>query len=396
MDDSTDDESQRFVDDKVLEWAAKGVNIQCERRTSRFRYKAGAMEEGMKYLNKQGVEYIAVFDADFKPTSSFLKNTVPHMMDDTNSEIGFVQALWTYNNASQSLLTKTQEIYLNFHLGCEQVALYYEDRFFNFNGGGGVWRAECVEHSGGWSQCDTTTEDLELSIKSYLAGWRGIFLDNITVPTELPTELAALNTQQHRWKAGHTKLAVEIALPIAKASQLSLYTRVELIFRYWLSTRVLKDLFMTGFVPVCLVLPVCLLVGDDNFMVPTWCWLWQPVIVSLIKCSFTPNNGWMYTPIFILWSNSSGVVKLWGTLAGLFGLSAANNWVVTTKSGGSSSDPLLHSNTRKRFHVMELGMSFFLLLAGMVGILRNFHVCASSLVLLNGFTCLGFGLGLVG
>jgi cellulose synthase/poly-beta-1,6-N-acetylglucosamine synthase-like glycosyltransferase len=209
LDDSTDDTveiSRAAVD----EWRARGVDIVHIHRTDRTGFKAGALQAGM--LVSKG-ECIAVFDADFTPPPDFLEQTVPYFRD---PGIGMVQARWDHINRDYSLLTQCQSILLDGHFILEHTARNRSGRFFNFNGTAGIWRRTCIEEAGGW-QHDTLTEDLDLSYRAQLAGWRFVFLQDVLSPAEVPVEMNAFKTQQHRWAKGSIQVALKLLPRILKS-----------------------------------------------------------------------------------------------------------------------------------------------------------------------------------
>jgi len=171
------------------------------RRSTRNGFKAGALKEG---LERAAGEFIAIFDADFIPREEFLMKTLPYFYAD--KKIGMVQTRWEHLNSEYSLLTRTQAMALDGHFVIEQAIRNKAGFFINFNGTGGVWRKACIEDAGNWHS-DTLTEDLDLSYRAQLRGWKFKFLKNVTSPAELPSEINALKTQQFRW----TKGAIETA-----------------------------------------------------------------------------------------------------------------------------------------------------------------------------------------
>ena len=185
LDDSTD-ETRRVVEAAVERHRRRGVDVVQLHRTDREGYKAGALAAG---LAEAKGELLAVFDADFVPPRDFLRRTVPHFED---GDVGMVQARWDHLNRHYSLLTRIQAILLDGHFALEHVARATTGRFFNFNGTAGIWRREAIETSGGWSQ-ETLTEDLDLSYRAQLAGWRFRFLPDLAVPAE------RLDWQQALW-----------------------------------------------------------------------------------------------------------------------------------------------------------------------------------------------------
>lgn len=218
LDDSTDDTValSRAVADK---WRARGVDVEVLHRVDRVGFKAGALAAGTEQATG---ELLAVFDADFVPPADFLRNVVPHFVSD--QEVGMVQARWGHLNEHSGLLTRLEAVLLDGHFVLEHTARHRSGRFFNFNGTAGVWRKACIAGAGGW-QHDTLTEDLDLSYRAQLAGWRFTFLRDEVVPAELPADMSAFKTQQHRWAKGTVQTARKLLVRLLAGS---LPTRVKL------------------------------------------------------------------------------------------------------------------------------------------------------------------------
>ena len=199
LDDSTDG-TTAVAESRAAFWRRRGVNVQVQHRSDRKGFKAGALKEGMSAASG---EFIAVFDADFAPLPDFLQRTVPTFLKEDGREIGFVQTRWTHLNGGYSALTKAQALALDGHFVVEQAVRHSVGLPFGFNGSAGVWRRVCIEdHAvGGW-QDDTLCEDLDLSYRAQLAGWRGVYLDDVEAPAELPPQLLAFKRQQFRWAKG--------------------------------------------------------------------------------------------------------------------------------------------------------------------------------------------------
>lgn len=194
LDDSTD-ETQTIAHESVRKWANQGVDIQYIHRADRTGFKAGALENGLRTAKG---EFVAIFDADFMPDPDFLQKTI-HFF--TDPKVGMVQARWEHINRQYSLLTKAQAIFLDGHFMLESFTRFLSGRFFNFNGTGGVLRRRTVEEAGGWEH-DTLTEDLDLSYRAQMKGWRFVFLADVPVAAELPVEISSYKTQQCRWAKG--------------------------------------------------------------------------------------------------------------------------------------------------------------------------------------------------
>jgi cellulose synthase/poly-beta-1,6-N-acetylglucosamine synthase-like glycosyltransferase len=194
LDDSTD-ETKDVIAKKVAEVAARGINIQHVHRVDRTGYKAGALDAAMDQV--QG-DFIAIFDADFVPDPDFLLKTIPYFQDE---KIGVVQTRWGHINKDYSLLTELQAFGLDGHFAIEQGGRNAAGHYINFNGTGGVWRKKCIEEAGGWEH-DTLTEDLDLSYRAQMKGWKFQYLEEVIAPAELPITMSALKSQQHRWMKG--------------------------------------------------------------------------------------------------------------------------------------------------------------------------------------------------
>lgn len=222
LDDSTD-ETIEIVKKKVEEWKNKGVDIIQICRTNRSGFKAGALAEGLKRAKG---EFLAIFDADFLPNPDFLKKTLSQF---TDFNIGMVQTRWEHINENYSLLTKLQAFGLDAHFTVEQGGRNAGGHFMNFNGTAGVWRKKTIEDAGGW-QSDTLTEDLDLSYRAQLKGWKFKFLEEVGAPAELPAEMNALKTQQFRWNKGAAECTRKNLRKVLRSKNLGFGTKVNAIF----------------------------------------------------------------------------------------------------------------------------------------------------------------------
>jgi len=199
LDDSTDD-TIHITQSIVEKMKARGTDIVIIHREKRTGFKAGALQEGL--LTAKG-ELIGIFDADFIPQPNFLKETVPYFM---NPKIGMLQTRWGHINHDYSLLTKAQSIGIDGHFGVEQASRAFSGLFMNFNGTAGIWRKKAIADAGGW-QADTLTEDLDLSYRAQLRGWKLSFVSEVVCPAEIPVTINAFKSQQHRWAKGSIQTA---------------------------------------------------------------------------------------------------------------------------------------------------------------------------------------------
>ncbi|MCX7909312.1 MAG: glycosyltransferase family 2 protein [Ignavibacteria bacterium] len=209
LDDSTD-ETQEVAQKLVEEYRAQGFDIHYLHRDNREGFKAGALKYG---LERAKGEFIAIFDADFVPAEDFLEKTIPYFQ---NPKVGMVQTRWGHLNEEYSFLTRALALSLDGHFVIEQQARNRAGFFINFNGTAGIWRKETIIDAGNW-QPDTLTEDLDLSYRAQLKGWKFVFLNDVVSPAELPADINALKTQQFRWTKGAVETAKKILPMLLKA-----------------------------------------------------------------------------------------------------------------------------------------------------------------------------------
>ena len=252
LDDSTD-ETCVLAENRVETKRAEGFDIHYIHRTNRIGYKAGALKAGLERTRN---EYVAIFDADFVPDKDILKRIVHYFKDD---DVGMVQVRWGHINRGFSLLTRLQAIFLDGHFVIEHAARNRSGRFFNFNGTAGVWRRRCIEEAGGW-QSNTLTEDLDLSYRAQMKGWRFVFESDVVAPAELPIEMSAFKSQQHRWAKGSIQTALKILKPIWSGA---VPLKVKLEATFHLTSNVAYVLML---VACFLMLPALLIrIHDPNF-----------------------------------------------------------------------------------------------------------------------------------
>ena len=221
VDDSTDRTSgiaRAAVDDA----RAKGFDIEYIHRDNRVGYKAGALANGLKTATG---EFITIFDADFIPEPQILQRSIHYF---TDPKVCVVQTRWDHLNRDDSMLTRSQAIFLDGHFAVEHVARNRSDRFMSFNGTAGTWRRAAIDDAGGWHH-DTLTEDLDLSYRAQLKGWKFIFLPDLTAPAELPPEMNAFKAQQFRWTKGGAQTALKM-LPKVFLSKAPLKVKIEAFF----------------------------------------------------------------------------------------------------------------------------------------------------------------------
>jgi len=217
LDDSTD-ETKDIIANKCAEVAARGINIQHIHRTDRTGYKAGALDCAMEKVEG---EFIAIFDADFVPSKDFLLRTIPYFTEN----VGVVPTRWGHLNKDYSLLTELQAFGLNGHFAIEQGGRNVSGHYINFNGTAGVWRRATIDDAGGWEH-DTITEDLDLSYRAQMKGWRFVYLEEVESPAELPITMSALKSQQHRWMKGGAEVFIKMWKRLATTKGLKIGDRI--------------------------------------------------------------------------------------------------------------------------------------------------------------------------
>ncbi|CAD5331837.1 unnamed protein product [Arabidopsis thaliana] len=289
LDDSTDPTIMEMVSIECGKWATKGINIKCERRDNRNGYKAGALKQGMRHSYVKTCTYIAIFDADFQPEPDYLERTVPFLIH--NPELALVQARWKFVNAKKCLMTRMQEMSLNYHFTAEQESGSTRHAFFGFNGTAGVWRLAAMEEAGGWKD-RTTVEDMDLAVRVGLHGWKFVFVNDVSVKSELPSQFKAFRFQQHR----------------------------------------------------------CVFFPEVN--IPTWSTVYFPFMITLFNAIATPRS--FYLVIFwVLFENVMAMHRTKGTFIGLLEGGRVNEWVVTEKLGDALETKLLPQVRKPRNGVLD-------------------------------------------
>lgn len=238
LDDSEDD-SREAVLASVQKKRLKGFNIHHISRQDRSGFKAGALRMGMQYAKG---EFIAIFDADFVPPPEFLKRCLRYFSD---SRVGLVQSRWGHMNENYSTLTEAQALSLDLHFLIEQNAKSSTHLFINFNGTAGVWRTSCIKDAGGW-HTGTLVEDMDLSFRAQMKGWRLLFDKDIVVSGELPVQMNAAKRQQFRWAKGTTQLALKLLGELLLSKRIPVDTKFQAFIQ--LTRHVIYPMFLAQFI----------------------------------------------------------------------------------------------------------------------------------------------------
>lgn len=270
LDDSTDD-TTTIAAKRVEELKTLGFNIQHIHRSNREGYKAGALQNGL--ISASG-DYLAIFDADFVPHPDFLTDTLPYF---TDKQTGMVQTRWGHLNAMQSLLTMAQATGLNNHFIIDQEGRNKGGYFINFNGTAGIWKKECIIDAGGWKS-DTLTEDLDLSYRAQIKGWKFNYCSNIIIPAELPDRISAVRTQQFRWTKGGVETSKKLLGKLWKA-ELSLAVKLFGSFH-------LLNNYIYAFVLISALLSVPLMFVKNTSTEFNQLFKWNTIIMTVMLINF--------------------------------------------------------------------------------------------------------------
>ena len=385
--DDSDDDTKEIILAKINEWKREGITISRVTRDSRTGFKAGALQYGLSKVNS---EFIAIFDADFIPPRNFLKATLPHFKDD----IGMVQTRWGHLNENYNILTQMQAFGLNAHFTVEQSGRQNGGRLINFNGTAGIWRRECIEKTGGWHH-DTLTEDLDLSYRAQLKGWKFKYLENVVSPAELPVLVPAIKAQQYRWNKGAAETARKQIKHILK-SDLPLWSKVHGI------THLLNSsLFLWLFIAAITSVPLILIRAEGTY----WFWNWGTlfifgfiVIIYFYWTSFKASNPkatlrkyLQQLPLFLTYSGGMSLHNSIAVIEGYFGVKTP--FIRTPKF-----NILAKGDTWKGNKYFSWKISYITILEGILmlyflfGIALSFIVQDFGFILWHLMLAIGFGL----
>lgn len=271
--DDSDDDTVDLIRSIVKEYRFKGFDIVHVQRKDRIGYKAGALKEGIKYAKG---EFVAIFDADFIPPTWFLKSAIGHFY--AESKLGLVQCKWGHVNESYSTLTEAQAVLLDLHFLIEQKAKSLTHLYMNFNGTAGIWRTSCIKEAGGW-HTSTLVEDLDLSYRVQMKGWRCLFLEDVVVDAELPVQMNAAKRQQFRWAKGSIQVALKLLTDVMLRRNIPIETKTQAFIQ--LTRHIINPLFLVQF----LIFPMLLAMDYELYTVS-----WTPLISILMYVIMGPGG----------------------------------------------------------------------------------------------------------
>jgi cellulose synthase/poly-beta-1,6-N-acetylglucosamine synthase-like glycosyltransferase len=385
LDDSTD-ETVAIIDAKAEALRSQEINVEIIRRGNQKGFKAGALEAGLPRCKG---ELIAIFDADYIPAPSFLKKLIPHFSD---PETGLVQARWSHLNPEQNNITRLQTLMLDTHFSIEQTGRLNAGYFINFCGTAGIWRKQCIIEAGGWD--DTVlSEDIDLSYRAQLKGWKLVYDQHTEVPAELPSMIESFKTQQFRWTKGMAQISkktlrtlVGTSLPIAK----KLHGIFHLLGSF---------VFVCLFINALLALPLLLLRAQyPEFIFLTKVTLFNSfnlIALTLFYYHGTKENGssesnsfWTHYPLFLVVYLGLSMHNAIAVMQGFFG--APSPFVRTPKFNTTSANN--NSYLKKRFNWIN-GLEVGLLIYFLTGIFLSIYL--NDYFMVPFFAMISYGLSFI-
>ena len=271
--DDSDDDTVDLIKSIVDDSRFKGFDIVLTHRTDRSGYKAGALKAGMTQAKG---EFVAIFDADFIPPPWFLKKALGYFF--TDEKLGFVQCKWGHVNENYSTLTEAQAVSLDLHFMIEQKAKSFTHLYMNFNGTAGIWRTSCIKDAGGW-HTTTLVEDLDLSYRAQMKGWKCLFLEGVEVDAELPVQMNAAKRQQFRWAKGSMQVALKLLSDVMFHRKVPADTKVQAFIQ--LTRHIVNPLFLAQF----LIFPMLLAMNYELYTVG-----WAPLISVFMYTMMGPGG----------------------------------------------------------------------------------------------------------
>ncbi|KAL1558207.1 glucomannan 4-beta-mannosyltransferase [Salvia divinorum] len=398
MDGSTDTLVKEMVEKECVRWASEGINIRYQSRNTREGFKAGALKEGLEYEYVKECQHVAIFDSDFQPDPDFLQRAVPFLLH--NPDLALVQARWRFVNADDCLLTRLQEMSLDYHFIAEQEVGSSVHEFFGFNGSGGIWRVAAMKEAGGWDD-RTTAEDMDLAIRAALQGWKLVYVGNLEVKSELPSTLKAFRSQQYRWFCGPNNLFRKTVMDIARSKKISVWKKIYMIYNFFVVRKIIGHTCI--FFSYCIVLPLTILVTGVD--VPKGGAVFVPCIITAINVALSTPRSLHLVVVWVLFECVMSFHLTKAIFTGLLGAKSANEWLVTQKLGDSAMRKKIQSEAsadapkkslyqliRSRILLSEVGFGMFLFMSGIYGFLfRNDFYFIYLFIQAFMFTVVGFG-----
>ncbi|XP_074588839.1 putative glucomannan 4-beta-mannosyltransferase 11 [Curcuma longa] len=361
LDDSTDITIRELVQEECGKWQRKGRNIHYISRDNRNGYKAGALKAAMELDYVKECDYVAIFDADHEPPTDFLLRSIPFLMH--NHEIALVQARWKFVNANECVMTRIQEMSLNYHFKVEQQSGSSTMAFFGFNGTAGVWRILAINEADGWKE-RTTVEDMDLAVRATLRGWKFLYMGDLKVKSELPSSYKAYRYQQHRWACGPANLFKKMALDILMAKKVTSLKKLFLLYNFFFARRIISH--NVTFFFYCIIIPLSSFFPE--VVIPKWGVFYVPTLITILNSVGTPRSLHLIV-IWVFFENVMSLHRCKAVYIGLLEAGRVNEWVVTEKLGNALKTKQISAVAKKfprnlweRFLFLELGLGLFLLI----------------------------------
>ncbi|XP_074582423.1 glucomannan 4-beta-mannosyltransferase 1-like [Curcuma longa] len=327
LDDSTDITIRELVQEECGKWHRKGRNIHYISRDNRNGYKAGALKEAMEFDYVKECDYVAIFDADHEPPTDFLLRSVPFLMH--NPDIALAQARWKFVNANECIMTRIQEMSLNYHFKVEQQSGSSTMAFFGFNGTAGVWRIIAINEAEGWKE-RTTVEDMDLAVRATLRGWKFLYIGDLKVKSELPSNYNAYRYQQHRWACGPANLFKKMAIDIIMAKKVPLMKKLFLLYNFFFARRIVSH--NVTFFFYCIIIPLSSFFPE--VVIPKWGVFYVPTLITILNSIGTPRSLHLIV-IWVFFENVMSLHRCKAVYIGLLEAGRVNEWVVTEKLGNA-------------------------------------------------------------
>ena len=326
--DDSDDETTNILNEQIKSYQKSGFDIVHIRRGTRKGYKAGALKYAMSITD---TEYVAIFDADFIPPNWFLKRSMPYF---TNKKIGLVQCRWGHVNENYSQMTQAQALSLDFHFLVEQKAKSNSHLYMNFNGTAGIWKRDCIDDAGGW-HIATLVEDLDLSYRAQMKGWKCLFIEDIVVNAELPVQMNAAKRQQFRWAKGAIQCAVKLLGELIIKRHIPIGTKIQAFVQ--LTRHLSYPLLLIQFLALPIILASEINLHVLKFLpaltITTYLAMGPFAYLAVIYNLWGPNwkNKAKVLPFLLIYSAGLSVNNTVAVFDGLFG--KKNEFLRTPKYG---------------------------------------------------------------
>ncbi|KAG6475213.1 hypothetical protein ZIOFF_064431 [Zingiber officinale] len=321
LDDSTDITIRELVQEECGKWHRKGRNIHYISRDNRNGYKAGALKEAMELDYVKKCDYVAIFDADHEPPTDFLLRSVPFLMH--NREIALAQARWKFVNANECIMTRIQEMSLNYHFKVEQQSGSSTMAFFGFNGTAGVWRIIAINDAEGWKE-RTTVEDMDLAVRATLRGWKFLYIGDLKVCVYM------INVNVQLLKVSYQAIIKPIGISNIVGHEVPLMKKLFLLYNFFFARRIVSH--NVTFFFYCIIIPLSSFFPE--VVIPKWGVFYVPTLITILNSIGTPRSLHLIV-VWVFFENVMSLHRCKAVYIGLLEAGRVNEWVVTEKLGNT-------------------------------------------------------------